>query len=348
MYDHSRPLLLLGLNPDDGFLLGGGVQWTRHGFQKEPFASRHSFDGFYAFSTSAFGFHYEGEWTNIIGEVDGGIVLSYEGPTFVQNFFGFGNDSDEIESEDLNFYRVRKRGYGVTPSLRIGKEHGSSLVLKGGYESHEVEESAGRFVSTPGSGLPASVFDENRFVKANVGYRYRVVDHPMLTRRGIDFQISGGVDLAVNGEEEVHRYGAASLAMYYQFKHLGRPVLATRVGAEWHGGDYQFYQGAILGAQQNFRGVRKERFVGNKMFYQNTDLRIMLTRWRSYYLPAALGLQLNFDHGRVWLDGEDSDTWHYAYGGGVWVSPFQTLLISLNYHKSDVDKRFSIGMGFLF
>jgi len=84
------------------------------------------------------------------------------------------------------------------------------------------------------------------------------------------------------------------------------------------------------------------------MFYHNTDLRIMLTRWHSYLLPAAAGIQLNFDHGRVWREGEDSDTWHYAYGGGFWVSPFQTLLFSLNYHKSDVDQRFSFTTGFLF
>jgi hemolysin activation/secretion protein len=196
--------------------------------------------------------------------------------------------------------------------------------------------------------LGLDVFEEKKFGVVGAAFQYKIVDNPLWIRRGMDFDVSAGLDIPVNGDDDAHQYLKTALAMYYQFKHLGRPTLATRVGMEWHGGDYQFYQGAILGSQENFRGVRKERFVGDRVFYHNTDLRIRISQWRSYYIPASFGIQLNFDHGRVWVDGEDSDTWHYAYGGGFWFSPFQQLLLSINYHKSDIDQRFSVAMGFLF
>ena len=77
-------------------------------------------------------------------------------------------------------------------------------------------------------------------------------------------------------------------------------------------------------------------------------LRIDLAQWRSYYLPAKMGIELGFDYGRVWLEEEISDTWHYAYGGGVWISPFKTLLLSVGYYVSDVDKRVELKMNFFF
>jgi hypothetical protein len=192
------------------------------------------------------------------------------------------------------------------------------------------------------------VFEENGLGTVSLAFQNRQVDNPILIRRCFHIDIAPGVDIPVTGDQDLHQYLKTSVAMYYQLRHLGQPVIATRVGMDWHGGEFQFYQGAVLGAQSNFRGVRKERFTGDRMFYHNTDVRIGLFTWKSYYLPASVGLQFNFDHGRVWADGEESDTWHYAYGGGVWVSPFQTLLISANYHKSDIDNRFSVAMGFFF
>ncbi len=348
LYDYSIPKVLIGGNPDDGLLVGGGVQWVKHGFEKSPYATKQSIDAFYAFATGSYGFDYAGEWADVIGKLNAGLTASYQGPTYVQNFFGFGNDAIELAGEKPDFYRVRMHGYAVLPYLRLGKDDGNSLLLRTGFQSREVEETSGRFVTSPMSHLPDDIFHEKHFIVVNGAYQYRVVDNSLYVQHGMDFQLSGGVDIGLDNQEDVHRYVKSSLALYYQLKHLGRPVVATRIGVEWHGGDFQFYQGAMLGGQNNFRGMRKERFVGNKLFYQNTDLRFVLGQWHSYYLPAAMGIQLNFDHGRVWLDHEDSDTWHYAYGGGIWISPFESAIFSINYHTSDIDRQFTAGLGFLF
>lgn len=345
-YDYAIPLIVIGGNPDDGLLLGGGVQFVRHGFNREPFASRHSFRAFYAFGSGSYGLSYHGEWNDAIRNVNLGLHARFEGPTYVQNYFGRGNDTEQAV-DDIDFYRVRKRTYGFIPSIGVGQDDGSKLTLHLGVESHRIERTSGRIVTDPDINLPDIVFDERTNGIARIEYKFESVDHPLLTRRGVRFHLAGGMDYTFS-EETTHRYASASFATYYQLKGLGKPTIATRIGAEWHGGDYLFYEAALLGSHDNFRGVRKERFNGDRMFYHNTDLRIRLAQWQGYYLPAAMGIVVNFDHGRVWLDDEESDSWHYAYGGGVWISPFQTLLLSLNYNVSDVDERFSAAMGFFF
>ena len=36
--------------------------------------------------------------------------------------------------------------------------------------------------------------------------------------------------------------------------------------------------------------------------------------------PGTIGLNAALDVGRVFHDGERSDTWHAGYGGGIWIS----------------------------
>jgi len=345
------PIIKFGINPDDGLLLGGGVQFTRYAFKKEPYASRHSIFAFYAFGSKSIGGGYLGEWKEVIGSAGLEIMAGYEGQSYVENFFGFGNDSKQIE-DDITFYRVRKRSFRLIPALTFGeKDKGHRFKLRLGMQSHRVDSTEGRFITEPDNGLPDDVFVDRRFAIGRLEYEFTSLDDPLMTSRGIRFKASTGFDHDFSDEfelEKSYRFFKTSLALYYKLKLPLEPVFATRVGAEWAGGEYQFYQGARLGAQSNFRGMHNQRFVGDKVFYLNTNLRINLTKWRSYYLPATMGINIGFDYGRVWLDEEVSDTWHYAYGGGLWISPFQTLLFSIGYYVSDVDKRFELVQIFSF
>jgi hypothetical protein len=346
-YDYGIPLFAFGANPDDGLILGGGIQWVKHGFKKDPYASKHSLQATYAFNSESFSAYYEGEWTEAIGKLDFRLGGVFQGKSYVQNFFGLGNDTplEEQSDEDKNYNRVNKRNYALYPAI-VKRSGGHSLILEGSLENQKVAYDSDRFIGQTFD-ENSNVFDEKLFGGVGVEYRYRLVDNPVLPRRGIDFSMKGGLQRNFD-EGNWHQSFESSLAMYFQMKRLGKPVIALRAGTEIHGGDYEFYQGAILGSKSNFRGVRKERFAGDKMLYFNGDIRYALVKWRSYYLPAAMGIVIGGDYGRVWYENEDSDTWHYAYGGGLWVTPFQTLLLSLNYHISDYDKQFSLGMGFFF
>lgn len=53
-------------------------------------------------------------------------------------------------------------------------------------------------------------------------------------------------------------------------------------------------------------------------------------------LPGEWGLLGFGDGGRVYLDGESSDKWHYGYGGGLWFAWLDRVnTISLSYARSE-------------
>ena len=92
-YNVLMPLVTANFNPDDGIFLGGGFQYTNHGFRKEPFKSRHKVLGSYAINTSSYNFSYLGEYTDVIGKWDLETDITLNVPNFVNNFFGLGNES---------------------------------------------------------------------------------------------------------------------------------------------------------------------------------------------------------------------------------------------------------------
>ena len=55
-----------------------------------------------------------------------------------------------------------------------------------------------------------------------------------------------------------------------------------------------------------------------------------------------------FDDGRVWIEDEDSKTFHVGYGGGLYFIPFNALGINLSYATSKETSMILIKTGFLF
>ena len=82
----------------------------------------------------------------------------------------------------------------------------------------------------------------------------------------------------------------------------------------------------LLEPGYTLRGFRARRFAGDASLYGNTDLRLRLFQ-TTIIFPTHVGVFGLTDAGRVWLDGEDSHTWHTSYGGGIWLSP-------LNYRRT--------------
>lgn len=151
--------------------------------------------------------------------------------------------------------------------------------------------------------------------------------------------MEGGWKQQLNEASKNYAYLNTELSMYQRIDRSGRLVFATRLGFQHRfSEDYEFYQGASLsgpGPDANFRGFRRNRFIGSTAFYQNTDLRLKLLSSTNPTLPFSFGISLGFGHGRVWLRGEDSDVWHYSYGGGIWLSPFDMVVFSGGLYRGD-------------
>jgi hypothetical protein len=127
-----------------------------------------------------------------------------------------------------------------------------------------------------------------------------------------------------------------------------RPTLALRAGGEKIWGDAPYFMAASIGSGETIRGFSRHRFLGEAAAFANAELRFRLFDF-SFLLPGTLGAFGLTDSGRVFVDGEDSERWHSAAGGGIWLSflsPANTMSVALA--RSSERTGFYLRAGFLF
>jgi hypothetical protein len=97
------------------------------------------------------------------------------------------------------------------------------------------------------------------------------------------------------------------------------PTLALHLGGKRVWGRFPFQEAAYVGDASTVRLGRANRYAGEASLYAQSELRLRLAEF--YFLaPVDFGVLGLADVGRVFLDGEESDVWHGAAGGGLWAS----------------------------
>ncbi|MCB0549209.1 MAG: metallophosphoesterase [Phaeodactylibacter sp.] len=342
-FNYSSMLPSAGFNPDDGALLGIFGQYTTYGFKKSPYASQHNLKVSYALATSGFAVDYSSEFIDLFGKWEFSLKGAVQTALYSINYYGLGNESVNLEAEldtdALDFNRVRQRLYRFSPSLMRRLNSQSLFSIGPSYEAIRVERTEGRFIDDVGDEFDEGFFDGQKFLGVQMVLNYRNLDNIALPSRGIGLFLDAGYKHQVKGLDKSFPYLNASFTAYQNLDRARNLVFATRVGVQHRfNNQYEFYQGAMLsgpGPDANFRGFRRNRFIGTTAFYQNIDLRLRLFSSSNETLPFSLGITAGFDHGRVWLEGEESDTWHYAYGGGLWFSPFDMFVVNTSLFRGD-------------
>jgi outer membrane translocation and assembly module TamA len=127
-----------------------------------------------------------------------------------------------------------------------------------------------------------------------------------------------------------------------------RVHVAARLGGRHLWGDAPWFEAAHIGGRNN-RGYHSHRFIGNSSLYGSLSLRGWLGRLPIPLLPTRVGLVAFTDTGRVWLENEDSDTWHTSYGGGILLQPvLAPVTLHLIAANSKEGTRFYFGLGYPF
>ena len=127
-----------------------------------------------------------------------------------------------------------------------------------------------------------------------------------------------------------------------------RATLALRAGGKKVFGDHPFHESAFLGGTRTIRGLRTQRYAGDASVYGNAELRLALVDRGETFL-SRIGIFGLLDGGRVFLRGEESDRWHHAYGGGLWVAIFKPgNVLSLSVARSEGRTRLYARGGFMF
>lgn len=340
----------IGANPDDGLRLGFTNTYTFNGFRQNPFTQRHIFNAAYYFATNGFDLAYAGEFANVFENVNLELNAQFTSPNFAINFFGFGNDTennDDDEPLELDFNRVKIRTIKFAPSLVWRGFMGSKVRLGVSYENYDVEETQGRFIEGffTGSGRDT----QQDFLGADVEYTYSNTDNEAFPTMGMAISLHGGYKTNLSDSGRAFGFLIPSLSFDYKLVPSGQLVLATQFKGHFNfGDDFEFYQGASIGANNGLRGFRFQRFTGKSAYFQNTDLRLSFRRRATGLLPVTPGIYTGFDYGRVWFQGEDSDSWHNSYGGGFFINGSNIISANLGLFNSTDGIRFAFGVGFGF
>ena len=66
-------------------------------------------------------------------------------------------------------------------------------------------------------------------------------------------------------------------------------------------------------------------------------------------MPVRVGIFGLLESGRVWLEGEDSNTWHTSYGGGLLFQPLGSpITVHATVATGDEGTHFRFGTGYAF
>lgn len=345
----------IGSNPDDGFKIGVTNTLTHYGFERNPFTAQHTFSAAYYFATQGYDFKYNGEFAKILGPFNLGFNAQFNSPNYAINFFGFGNETINLEANNnnnnnaavnLDYNRVKIRTTNIGSSLIWRGRFGASFIAGINYETNAVQRTTNRFIAN----LEANnaVFDTQEFVGVKAKYHFANTNNKAFPTLGMLFKIETGYKNNINTPKGFG-YVIPVLGFDYKLVPNGQLVLATKLKAQVTiGNGFEFYQAANLGANEGLRGFRNQRFTGKSAFVQSTDLRLNLRKIKTNILPLNIGIFGGIDYGRVWVDNDRSKNWNTSIGGGVFATAANMLTANLSAFNSDDGLRlaFSLGFGF--
>lgn len=355
-YNYEKPdfnafgsLPSIGYNPDDGIKLGAILNYTVNGFNREPYSQKHSVNANYFFATNGYELKYKGIFPHVFGKWDLMADLLYTSPNFSSNFFGYGNETENFDADlGLNYNRVKIRTIEAAPALRLIGESGSVVTIQSMFERKQVATTSNRFI-TETSLVNSSIFGYKEFADLNIKYEFENYDNKSNPTLGMNVSFKGGYKLNLADTNRNFPYLESDLGIIYRLSPTANWVLATALKTRILFDDtYEFYHGATLGGDQDLRGFRTERFIGQQSFLQTTDLRWNIGKLKNGLAPVRYGAFAGYDYGRVWLQNNYSEKWHQAVGAGVWLNGIDLLTAKMAVFVSEDGPRISFGVGFGF
>jgi hypothetical protein len=310
-----------GYAPDFGAIIGLGAFTIKHGFRKQPYRYKWSFEG--VITTSA----------------RSKILTRFDAPDFGRDweshiyahwsriqtirFNGFGNETELDSTRSSDYYKTKSTE--LTGSIFFTRHLAKNLALDFGpvftWAHDESEDES--FVDDNASDL-LGARDNLVLVGGGASITFDTRDNVGAARHGVfvNLQARGVPD--VLGADSVGGYAQVfgQAATYFSLDNAPlAPTLALRVGGAAVTGDYPYYRAAFLGGMRSIRGLRENRYAGDAMAFGNAELRLHLLSFPLIF-PWDAGIYGFYDGGRVWYDADpdDADTLHTGYGGGLWFS----------------------------
>jgi len=361
LYDRTGVLVNGGYNIDQGVQIGLGYVIEKQGFRKSPYAAKHEFWANYNSGRRSFVLDYVSDFKKAIGNNDLTVHANLLGPNNLSNFFGLGNNTENIDhdfddvpgvdrEDGISYYRNRYNY--LNADVRLGRQLAKHVRVDAGvlfsYYTSTASGNDERFFNDYNAANPDQEVFSDKYYGGLVGsVIFDTRDNAGIPKKGVYWKTS------LVGQRRIDQTNDSYGAITSEFRFYINPgksglVIADRVGGGTTIGDPTFFQRMQLGGVNSLRGFNSKRFTGNTMFYNNLDLRLKLFNFTSYLVPGTVGMIGFTDVGRVWEKGEKSGRWHQGYGGGLFVMPGEVILIqgTVGFSKEASMLYLSVGFNF--
>lgn len=327
-----RPTLLY--SSDDRLYAGANYHGFSQNWRPDSTGQKHKAYLHYSFVQRAMSVGYQGIYNNIIGEWNLFAEASYDWVKWT-NFSGLGNDTRQ-DNPDNDYYRIRSReGFvGLGFQHRLGRQ--STVTVTPFYQRIQFLKDEDRYLAQSEFDTKTQdVYDQKAFVGANADVLVRQLDDLLLPTKGYTLSVGVAHTKSLGQARSFTNYSTAG-RLYIPF--LQKFVFSMEHGAATVKGRPEFFQLNSIGGNL-LRGYRRERFWGQTAYYNNNELYYLFNApWKAF--RGKMGFVAFADQGRVWLDGEKSNTWHCGYGGGIVLVPHNKVYLSAQYGMSKDRKGF--------
>ena len=344
------PHLELGYNVEDGFLAGVGIHERTFNFRKDPYSTDQKLSTLFAVADNAYQVKYTGVFNDLIRKTDIVADGEFVNPT-LNNFFGLGNDTKKIPGADIHYYRVRFTE--LDGSVLVRKRLFQNLLTIGlgptyYYYTNKYENDNDRILAHPSLvGLDsASIFSSKSYAGGKLSVNVNNLNAELFPTRGVDWKTDFTSMQGLNDNSKPITKLESNMTVYASLSEPAKVVAVIKVGGgHIFSKQYEYFQALTLGANNYLRGFQKDRFAGSSLAYADLELRVKVCDVRSYVMPGTFGIIGFNDFGRVWVKDDHSKTWHDAYGGGLYYTPFNMLIVSATTAISGEDLLFNFTLG---
>lgn len=355
-YNQIIPFVSVGYDRDDGLFLGASLKIIHHGFRKDPYKNLNEFAVNHALATKSFNFRWSSEYIGTFGRTGDLLTdVDIKSP-ITTSFYGYGSSTlyDKSKPGKYKYYWARYQLGDISIMLRKRFSEKVTMAFGPTYQFFSLDsndtQNKSRFINkTISNGLnPASLFKNQSYIGGKFSLNVDTRDNKLMPRRGVKWN---GYVRYLSGNNDASYKSVTQLNTDFTF-YINiipkRIQIVNRVGAGHNFGDFEFYQAQYLGSEDNLRGYRKYRFAGRSKVYNNTELRVVAAKFRTYLFPGSLGFLFFYDTGRVMTDYATSNTWLSGYGGGFWIAPLNRILLTFTYATSKEDKLPLVSLGWKF
>jgi hypothetical protein len=305
----------------------------KYKWRKYPFASLHEMYVHYSPTQNALRTGYAGAVYKFIGNWHLILNANYDWVSVI-NFFGVGNETQR-RSSSADFYRIRSESGYLTAGLSHNIGEQGNVTFSPFLQTVKLLNDADRFLMKDflRGAIEEDYFKTKKFAGISANLKLQQIDDQVLPTKGYRFAAAASYTKNIQSPAD---FVTTSGDLHFYFPLFHKFVLAIKNGLANVSGNPEFYQLNAIGGRR-LRGYRRERFWGNTAYFNNNELQYLFN-FRNILFTGKAGLMVFADQGRVWLDDERSDVWHYGYGAGIILAPFNKLYIAVMYGTSPENK----------